>query len=277
MPARKHVKLRRFARRSKTIRRVRTLLAAAKRPFRRGFDRALDDASLPYTADMSSGSRTLLIAFGGLQGELGMPVFEFFKSTRELPVKRLFVRDLRQAWYHLGLSGEERTLADVAATLRELIARERVDRLVTVGNSAGGYAAIAFGAMLGADVALAFSPQTVLDLCVWSQWEDRRWEKELRPLVDAGALDASWADLRSALPAARHAGTRYEVYFDETDRLDRLHAERLAGLDGVRLYRFGRGGHMVSLALRRCGALDRLLRRAVDVPAASPAPAAPAS
>ncbi len=275
MRAPRHVKLRRLARRSPTIRRARSLLAAAKRPFRRGFGRALDDQSLPYTADMSSDSRTLLIAFGGLQGELGMPVFEFFKSTRDLPVKRLFVRDLRQAWYHRGLSGEERALADVAATLRELIAREHVERLVTVGNSAGGYAALVFGTILGADVALAFSPQTVLDLHVWAQFEDRRWEDELRPLIDAGVLDASWSDLRTALPAARRGATRYEVFFDETNRLDRLHAERLAGLDGVRLYRFARGGHMVSLALRRSGALDRLLRRAVGEP--SPAPAAPVS
>jgi hypothetical protein len=264
----KYVKLRRLARRSRTIRRGRAVAAAAKRPFRRGFSRALEDPNPPYTADMSSESRTLLVAFGGLQGELGMPVFEFFKSTSDLAVKRLFVRDLRQAWYHQGLAGDDATLIDAADALRELIGRTEVERLVTVGNSAGGYAALVFGTLLGAETALAFSPQTVLDLETWAAWEDFRWEKQLRPLVETGVLDGNWTDLRSALPDARHADTRYEIFFDETHRLDRLHAERLADVEGTRLYRFGRGGHMLSLGLRRSGGLDRLLRRAlVDPPA----------
>jgi hypothetical protein len=61
------------------------------------------------------------------------------------------------------------------------------------------------------------------------------------------------------------------VYFDETVQSDRLHAERLAGIDGVRLYRFGRGGHTLSRHLRDRGALDRLLREALDIPLRAPA------
>jgi pimeloyl-ACP methyl ester carboxylesterase len=224
---------------------------------------------------MTSDSRTLLVAFGGLQGRLGMPVFEFFKSTSDLGVKRLFVRDLRQAWYHEGLSGDDATLIDAADALRELIERSEIERLVTVGNSAGGYAALVFGTLLGATTAIAISPQTILDLETWAAWRDFRWEKQLRPLVDTGALDRDWADLRSALPAARRAGTRYEIFFDETHRLDRLHAERLAEVDGARLYRFGRGGHMLSLGLRRSGGLDLRLRRALMDPP-SPASSSPA-
>ena len=270
MGAQRNANVRKLARRSRTIRRGRSLLAASKRPFRRGVGRALENRALPYVADMGGDSRTLLVAFGGLQGELGMPVFEFFKSTRDIPVKRLFVRDLRQSWYHGGLSGEDATLADATDALRALVAREGVERLVTVGNSAGGYAALVFGTLLGADTVLAFSPQTVLDLDEWNELNDRRWEKQLRPLVESNMLDAGWTDLRSALPRARQAHTRYEIFFDETHRLDRVHAERLVGVDGARLYRFGRGGHMVSLSLRRSGGLDRLLRRALwQAPAAS--------
>ncbi|HTA35271.1 MAG TPA: hypothetical protein VK761_01045 [Solirubrobacteraceae bacterium] len=266
--------MRKLVRRSRTIRRGRSMLAAGKRPFRRGVGRALQNPTLPYVADMSGGSRTLLVAFGGLQGELGMPVFEFFKSTRDIPVKRLFVRDLRQSWYHGGLAGEDATLDDATDSLRELVAREHVDRLVTVGNSAGGYAALVFGTLLGAETVLSFSPQTVLDLEQRRAMKDGRWEKQLRPLVEVDALDARWTDLRDALPQARNAFTRYEIFFDETHRLDRLHAERLVGIDGVRLYRFGRGGHMVSLSLRRSGGLERLLRRALgQVPATAAVPA----
>jgi hypothetical protein len=48
----------------------------------------------PLKANMRRRSGTLLIAFGGMRGELGMPPFEFFGVTREMRTKLLFVRDL---------------------------------------------------------------------------------------------------------------------------------------------------------------------------------------
>ena len=47
---------------------------------------------------------------------------------------------------------------------------------------------------------------------------------------------------------------------------DRLHAERLIGLEGLRLYRFGRGGHNIARMLRETGALDKVLQRALIAP-----------
>jgi pimeloyl-ACP methyl ester carboxylesterase len=95
---------------------------------------------------MGSDSRTLLLAFGGLQGRIGMPPFEFLRLTGEFPVKRLFVRDVRQAWYHRGTPEYGETIEAVAESLGELISSHRVERLVTAGNSAGAYAALRFAA-----------------------------------------------------------------------------------------------------------------------------------
>ena len=67
------------------------------------------------------------------------------------------------------------------------------------------------------------------------------------------------------LPDARRADTSYCVYFDDSLHADRLHAERLAGLPGVRLYRFGRGSHNIARSLRDTGALERVLRGALAV------------
>jgi hypothetical protein len=213
--------------------------------------------------DMDSDSRTLLMAFGGISGGLGMPPFEFLSLTGQIPVKRLFVRDLRQAWYHHGLPLHGDTLSDVTDTLRELIAEHEVQRLVVTGNSAGGYASLVFGTLLGADVVLCFAPQTVLDLDVLDSIGDHRWDERLGKIHAAGGLDEAWIDLRPAL--ARAGGdTRYSVFFDDSMPADRLHAERLRGIDGIRLYRFGRGAHELVRSLRDCGALERLLRRSLD-------------
>ena len=215
---------------------------------------------------MGSDSRTLLLAFGGLQGRIGMPPFEFLRLTGEFPVKRLFVRDVRQAWYHRGTPEHGDTIEEVAESLGELISSHGVERLVTAGNSAGGYAALLFGALLGAHTALCFAPQTTLDLASLEELGDHRWDETLVPLVEAGEIEERWADLAVAIPRSRRGETRYNVYFDDSLRVDRLHAERLLGLDGLRLYRFGHGRHHLVRALREVGALERILRTALQVP-----------
>jgi hypothetical protein len=181
-----------------------------------------------------------------------------------MDVKRMFVRELQQAWYHRGLPGCGSDLGELASSLRRMMARRRVQRLVLAGSSAGGYAAIVFGTLLGADVVLAFSPQTILDLDVLGRMGDHRWDERLEQLTSADQLDPSWIDLRKALPEARWCEkTQYRVYFDEAQRADREHADRLRGLDDVRLYRFGGGGHRVARHLRDSGALGRVIERAV--------------
>jgi len=215
---------------------------------------------------MAAESTTLLIAFGGMRGRIGMPPFEFLSLTGGIPVKRVFVRDLRQAWYHHGLPGQGDGLLDVARVLRELIDGHDVRRVVMAGNSAGGYAALVFGCLLGADAVLAFAPQTVLDLGTLAEMGDHRWDERLLEIAGEGGLDPAWTDLSGRLEPIRTADTRFAVYFDDTLEVDRLHAERLAGLSGLRLYRFGHGAHHLVRSLRDCGALERLLRDALDAP-----------
>jgi pimeloyl-ACP methyl ester carboxylesterase len=234
--------------------------------FRRGFRRAVDDPAVPLSLDMGRDSHTLLIAFGGMRGQIGMPPFEFFKATGGIPVKRLFVRDLRQAWYHRGIPDVGATVTEVAEALERLIAHHDVDRTVVAGNSAGGYAALLFGTLLGVDTALCFAPQTVLDLDTLATMDDHRWDDQIRELVAAGALETRWADLRHALPQARRADTSYEIYYDDSFEVDRVHAERMTELEGVRLQRLQGGAHGIARDMRETGELERVLRRALGAP-----------
>jgi pimeloyl-ACP methyl ester carboxylesterase len=231
--------------------------------FRSPFRRQLEDPNVPLSLDMERDSSTVLLAFGGMKGLLGVPPFEFFKATGGIEVKRLLVRDLRQAWYHRGIPGHGASIEDVGQSLRELLARHGARRLVVAGNSAGGYAAMLFGTLLEADVVLGFAPQTVLDPAVLAEMDDHRWDEQLSSLVAAGGLDMRWADLGRALPSARTGDTRYELYFDDTFRLDRLHAERVAGLTGARLHRHAGGSHSIALEMRASGELARALRSAL--------------
>jgi pimeloyl-ACP methyl ester carboxylesterase len=234
-------------------------------PFGDRFRLDLEDLKAPLSSNMACDSRTLLLAFGGMAGQLQIPPFEFFALTGEMPVKRLFVRDLHQAWYHRGIPGYGSTIEEVAESLRQLIARHDVDRLVVAGVSAGGYAALVFGALLSADRALCFAPQTTVDQDILAAMDDHRWDDRLELLTSSGSLDSGWTDLRDALPAARCADTHYDLYFDESFDPDRVHSERLAGLDGVRLHHVAEGEHEIARKMRETGELEQVLRSALGV------------
>jgi hypothetical protein len=250
----------------RAVRALRRAPAPAASSLDAGFRSELENEELPLSIDVNSDSRTLLIALGGIARGVSMPPFEFFKATDEIACKRLFVRDVKQAWYQMGLPGYGDDFVSVADALRELIAGYDVDRLVLAGASAGGYAALAFGTLLGADRVLCFAPQSTIDLEQMHAIGDHRYDERLGEVTAAGAIDSNWIDLRTALPAARVADTRYQIYFADAVSTDRLHAERLLGLAGVRLYRFGRGNHNIARALRQSGALETVLQRALIAP-----------
>ncbi len=210
-------------------------------------------------------SSTLLLAFGGMKGKLDIPPFEFFGLTGDMPIKRLFVRDLQQAWYHRGVRRHGSTISEVAEHLGRLIARQQIERLVVVGTSAGGYAALIFGSLLGADRVLCWGPQTSLDLEVLGQMDDHRWDDKITGLMSNHHLDEDWLDLRGVLPGARIAQTRYELFFDDSYRPDRLHVERLGDIEGVQLRPVPGGEHEVARQMRKTGELEQVLRGALGV------------
>lgn len=265
---------------------VRGLRARARRMalrFESPFRRAVEDPNVPLSLDLEQDSDTLLIAFGGMRGLLGVPTWEFFKATGGMPVKRLFVRDLRQCWYHRGIPGYGEDLESSAAALLEVARSGGTERIITAGNSAGGYAALLFGALLGADTVLCFAPQTVIDPVVLAGWDDHRWDEQLNDLRGRGRLDERWQDLAEVLPgmqplpgAATGTGS-LQLYYDSAYEPDRLHAEHIAAVPGVRLIPSEGGRHSVALEMRKSGELDRVLRAALaggGAPAGGAAPGA---
>jgi pimeloyl-ACP methyl ester carboxylesterase len=248
-------------------RRARRLSASTRRrlPFGDRFRLALEDPTAPLCSDMKVDSSTLLLAFGGMKGKLDIPPFEFFGLTSGLPIKRLFVRDLKQAWYHRGVRRHGSTIPEVAEHLERIIDRRQIERLVVVGTSAGGYAALIFGSLLGADRVLCWGPQTSLDPEVLDRMGDHRWDDKIAGLIASNALDEDWIDLRSALPAARIGQTRYELFFDDAYLPDRLHVERLADVDGAQLRPVAGGKHEVARQMRKTGELEQVLRSALGV------------
>jgi hypothetical protein len=213
--------------------------------------------------DLATESRVLLILFGGIAGGVSMPVFEFFRVTADFPVKKAFLRDPRRGWYQLGIPGVGDSAQAVKTLLDEVIARADVDRVVMAGASAGGFAALLFGAACQVDEVIAFSPQTFVDAENRSRANDDRWPEQIAAL-HANVADRGLAlDLREALPVG--AGkTRIQVHVSADDELDLLHARRIADRGGVHIVEHQQGGHRLVKTLRDRGLLEPILKDAAD-------------
>ena len=105
----------------------------------------------------------LIVTFGGCMSKVGrIPPFEFLNTlTKWFPdFDKKFYIDLHQCWYHKGIQGISTNIAETKTYLEGII--NGYKKVLFIGNSAGGYAAILFGSLLHVQSVLAFVPQTIL-------------------------------------------------------------------------------------------------------------------
>ena len=201
-------------------------------------------------------SNVLLVAFAGVAGQFYLPTFEFSSATESLVCSRLFLRDTLSLWYQAGIPELGDSPDHVADYIRSVVNDLKIDRIVTIGNSAGGYAALLFGALLQADEVHAFAPQTFL-----TSSHEYRWNSRASGRLEQLPIDVKYGDLRSLLAA--HVPTRFHVYYSEQDQLDSYHAQRIAHYAGVTLHPYREGGHGIIRQLKQSGELDRILMQAI--------------
>lgn len=214
----------------------------------------IGDESLGLVCDLRSKSPVMVVAFAAHPGpRLAQPPYAFLKSLLHQELKAIWVRDHALAWYHRGVRGVGDGVDAVAARLRELSAV--ADTTVMIGSSAGAYAALLFGALLGCE-SHAFSPQTFVEPARLRAADDYRFARQMDAIE--GHVDPRYADL---LPVLARSDAPAHVYFGIENDLDTLHAERIGHLDQVELHRFEFEDHNVAHQLRDDGYLGELLDR----------------
>jgi hypothetical protein len=215
---------------------------------------ALADPARAVVVDRVDGSGPLpvMVAFGGLSNGTDAPPYEFVRQTGDLGVHRVFVRDLGQCWYQRGFPGT----AELARVLDGLDPSRRV----FVGNSSGGFAAVLYGVLGGADETVAFG--TLASVTRWSRManRDRRWSAQVRAARRATS-DRSHIDLERLLRGQPRHG-RITVHYGERDTRDARAALRLGGLPGIGAVAHP-GGHLFIRKLRDAGELQPILEGAL--------------
>lgn len=216
----------------------------------------------PILVEKGADPRVLVIAFTGFKGGLGLPTFDFFRQTKLTPYSRILTLDTSLTCYLGGMPPLYADYASLLAGLREHIARLAPQKLMFIGASSGGFAAILFGHELKADYVHAFSPYTYVGRRQCVKNEDKQ----------SIALHAETVDRIDALPAAvhpffdlqpilaRHNGkTRYYLHVCRGSPWDFMRVRRLERLPGTLVAGYPCDGHGVAVVLARAGLIGDLL------------------
>jgi hypothetical protein len=220
------------------------------------FKTGVRDRECPAIVDLSRPGKPLVIAFGGLKGAMGVPPFEFFKLTDDLQVNKIFLRDLDQSFYHSGLLGISEDIDGTVAFLKQKIDESGADKVVLFGNSMGGYAALLFGILLGADTVHAVVPQTYIH-----ESNSEEGYKTIEYVCEH--FSDQYFDLKDVI---RIHGNSCElnIHFDSNYERDHRNAMHLKGSQNVILHAFDEGGHNLAKEMKKSGKLREIIISSLD-------------
>lgn len=158
-------------------------------------------------------SDILLVSFGGLAFQVGMPIPEFKRIMTPLNVNKAFLVDKDRCWYY-------KIMKDVEYELRELIYNVVPRYTIFYGCSAGGYASILYGLLLEVDRVMTFQAQTFLSQKYREKYKDHRWKTEAfkaQQYVDEDYLDLWNHD--------KKCKTIIELFYCENFYHSKIHAD----------------------------------------------------
>lgn len=203
------------------------------------------------------GARATLVLFAGFAGFSQVPEYLFDGLLAEFPANVIYLRDPHGQVFLHGIPELGADEAAMQTALARLVAELGAPRLVTMGNSAAGYAALRNGLALGADQVLSFAGFATPS----ADGPDdpahaRQGFGELFP------GDPSRYDLRPAL--AGQSRTRLVHVLGGAYRPDLLRARDLDGIAQAEVHVLpGVDSHHVALHAMVDGTLQRLLAEAL--------------
>jgi hypothetical protein len=195
-------------------------------------------------------SGTAIVSFSGIGMKMGgAQIEEFRKSLAGTSHDIYYVKDKSRHWYN---SSFDR----ISDLLNRDMARRKIRHVLTLGNSMGGFGAIAFaGRLRGCHSAIAFAAQSSVDPSI-VPW-DRRYRKFTDSVTEWAGLDAA----KLLVPSVN-----YTLFFGDVSPIDTRHARRMAqtGRRNMSIYVMVGAGHGVAGFLKRQGVLHELVQTLIS-------------
>ena len=134
----------------------------------------------------------LIISFAGLGDK-----YEFKKTLAHHSVNVIFLRDLSHQWYLNDLPTVGCGVSEISKFLSDRIIELKPPKVVAIGTSAGGFAAMLYGALLKVDSICVFSPQSfrskLLCLLTW----DYRWLDRVVDIYEGTKMQPQYLDFET--------------------------------------------------------------------------------
>lgn len=177
--------------------------------------------------------------------------YHFLDLVAEFPGKKLFIRDIEDAWYNKGLPGITKNIRETSVYLKNIIEQQSVEKIVFFGSSSGGYAALLFGYLLDVDQIHAFCPQTKIP--------NNPEEIKLLQGVESGYFDLA------AIYQTKPISSDCHLYFDSQFLPDVEHAQHLKQFSSVKLHGYQAGiGHPIALWLKHQQLLQPIILKSIQ-------------
>tara|TARA_B100000401_G_scaffold343113_1_gene241232 strand:- start:5331 stop:6794 length:1464 start_codon:yes stop_codon:yes gene_type:complete len=210
-------------------------------------------------------SDILFVTFAGMGWKDSIPTFIFHNFLKSYTnIDKLFLRDINCRYYLTGLKHTTNSLEDTVQLIKNIILKKNYKKVIALGCSAGGFAAILYGELIKFDKVLAFSPQTVLnhkkDTMIGDKYNAPKTCQWLTNRQNAQSdLYKKSLDLNNFRPFRSNIDIHYSV--NANIGIDKLHALYLEDGDKCRVFEYPGNDHMVALTLRNNGKLKELIDR----------------
>jgi acyl carrier protein len=200
--------------------------------------------------DAGDDRRLTIVAFAGGARLLLLRPYDFMDVTGVMRFNRILLRDPTKSWFHLGFGEPGGSFDSVVETVRAQLRALGGERVMTVGTSSGGYAALLAGHLLGADYVHAFSPQTYLDATNIARTGDVQLGRRanLKAVYAKLGTDAAYLDLRRVL-SRPNGKTRYFIHVCAGHEQDCGRADYLEGIPQLTVLRYPCTMHNVLIGM----------------------------
>lgn len=206
-----------------------------------------------YLIEFNDDRKPLIITFGGINGGICQPLFEFKNFLKKnIDCHVIFIRDTKQSWYHRGIIGFGDSINELKNNIKEIICKINYSKIITIGGSMGGYASLLFGNLLNVNAILAFSAQTFIDEYNRKKYNDNRWDKQIQKIHND--CDNTYYDLSKL----NFENINVQIFYGENDKLDKIHCERMKNNKNINVKCYD-GKHAVLKKLRDNGILLKII------------------
>lgn len=242
---------------SKTFRAVIQLMVTSKiqRPLI-----VFDDAGRELYASSAGSNEMAVVVFAGYRNVVGATPFglldHFFAA---MGISTIFLRDTSGLLYQNGLASVADDFEGTVSVIKDVLQRQGVRKVYTLGTSGGGAGAMRYGVALNADGYLLFSPPSNLTTQFLADNSDFRARSVIRKLNRV--LDPALLDFKSFFQRKR-PGAIAKVFFGQDNPFDAAQANNLADIEGVKIHPLaGVNDHNVFLHMLGGGLLQTELKQ----------------